>query len=180
MERYGLYMPWFLAGGILITVGGSLLHTIHIGSSVAVTYGYSVITALGCGFFVQAPFSVAQARVTEDLVPLVTAFISCGQISGIVLSLAIATSVFVNEATRKLAVILPGESKSAIQATIAGARSDVLGRLDAVDRQKVLEAIVATIDNVYIMVIAGGSLAVVLSLFLKRERLFIQASPAGG
>ena len=121
MERYGLYMPWFLAGGLLVVIGGSLLHEIHLDTSTAKVYGYSVITAIGTGFIVQAPFSVAQARVEPELVPEATAFISCGQISGITLSLAIATSIFVNQATNKITSIITGAPRHVVQAMIVGA-----------------------------------------------------------
>ena len=174
MERYGIYMPWFLVGGMLITIGGALLQDIGLDSGVAKVYGYSVIAALGTGFFVQAPFSVAQAKVDAALVPAATAFISCGQIGGIALSLAIATSIFVNEATHKIGRILPEAPHSIIQATIAGARTNLFESQTKADQHRILAAIVSTIDNVYIMVIVGGALAMILSVFMKRERLFVQ------
>jgi len=175
MERYGFYMPWFLLGGILITVGGALLQTVQLETTVATVYGYSVITALGSGFFVQAPFSIAQAKVHPSLVPAATAFISCGQISGITLSLAIATSIFVNEASNKIRPILPAAPTSLIQATIAGAGATFFKSQNDGDQRRILEAIVSSIDHVYVMVIVGGALAVTLSAFMKRERLFAQA-----
>lgn len=179
MERYGLYMLWFLAGGLLVTAGGALLQEIDLDTSVAKIYGYSVVAAIGSGFFVQAPFSVAQAKVDASLVPAVTAFISCGQISGITLSLAIASSVFVNEASHKIAQILPTAPSSDIQATIAGAGAAFFKSQNDGDQQKILEAIVSTMAHVYIMVIVGGVLAVILSVFMKRERLFIEPAVMG-
>ena len=179
MERYGFYMPWFTVGGVLITVGGALLYTIDLGSNAGKIYGYSVITALGTGFFVQAPFSVAQAKVEPQFVPAVTAFISCGQISGITLSLAIATSIFINEASNQIGPILPHASRSTIQAAILGSGASLFKSQSAIDQHRILEAIVSTIDHVYIIVIVGGGLAVVLSLFMKRERLFLTAGGMG-
>ena len=179
MERYGFYMPWFFVGGALVTVGGALLYTVRLGSSVGTIYGYSVIAAMGAGFFVQAPFSVAQAKVDAQSVPTATAFVSCGQISGITLSLAIATSAFVNEASRKIELIIPDAPRSLIQATIAGARTAFFQDQNATHQSQILEAIVSTIDHIYIMVLIGGALAVTLSVFMKKERLFIQASALG-
>ena len=174
MERYGFYMPWFTAGGLLATIGGALLYTVHLTTESGRVYGYSVITGLGTGFFVQTPFSVAQAKVDIDIVPQATAFISCGQITGITLSLAISTSVFINQASDKISAILPDESLSVIRGFIAGAESAVFQDQAASQQHRILEAIVSTIDNVFIMVIVGGALAVVLSLFMKRERLFLK------
>ena len=179
MERYGLYMPWFAVGGVLITIGGALLYTIDLGSSAAKVYGYSVITAIGTGFFVQAPFSVAQAKVAPHLVPSATAFISCGQITGITLSLSIATCILVNQATAKIAVILPDAPHTAIQALIGGAGTSLFQSQDANNQRRILEALVSTIDHVYIMVIVGGALAFILSILMKRERLFLKAGAMG-
>lgn len=180
MERYGLYMPWFTIGGVLVTIGGSLLYTIDINTSAGRVYGYSVITALGTGSFVQAPFSVAQAKVEAHQVPAVTAFISCGQITGITLSLSIATTVFVNEASNKIAVVLPNAPRSLVRATIAGADVPLFRDQSAVDQARILEAIVSTIDHAWVMVIVGGVLATLLSIPMKRERLFLKAgAPIG-
>ena len=174
MERYGFYMPWFTVGGLLATIGGALLYTIHLTSGNAKVYGFSVITGLGTGFFVQTPFSVAQAKVDVDVVPQATAFISCGQITGITLSLAIANSIFINGASDKISIILPQEPRSVVRGFIAGADSTIFQNQQPSQQQKILEAIVSTIDNVFVMVIVGGALAVVLSLFMRRERLFLK------
>ena len=178
MERHGLYMPWFTVGGTLVAIGGGLLYTINLDSSVGRIYGYSVITALGTGFFVQAPFSVAHAKVKADQVPAVTAFMSCGQIGGITLSLAIATSTFVNQASNKIALILPDAPASAIHGTVAGVGASFFQAQTAADQHEILLAIVSSIDHIYIMVMVGGAVAVLLSLFMKRERLFLKAAVA--
>ena len=179
MERYGFYMPWFTIGGVLNTVGGALLYTTDLGSNAGKIYGYSVITALGTRFFVQGPFSLAQAKVEPQFVPAVTAFISCGQISGITLSLAIATSIFIDEASNQIGPILPDAPRSVIQAAVLGSEVSLFQRQSAIDQHRILEATVSTIDHVYIIVIVGGSLAVVLSMFMKRERLFLAAGGMG-
>lgn len=57
LERYSLYMPWFTVGRVLIASVGGLLYTISPIPSAAKVYGYSVITAIGTGFFGKAPFS---------------------------------------------------------------------------------------------------------------------------
>lgn len=172
MAKYGIYMPWFLVGGILVTIGGALFYTVKLDSSTGTIYGYSVITAFGAGLFTQAPFSIAQAKVEPDRVPRVTAFINCAQMSGIVLSLAISSSVFINESTSRIGRILPYVPRATVQNAIAGASASFFESMSPTDRARVLEAIVRTIDHIYIMVVVGGALAVVLSLFMKRERVF--------
>ena len=156
MEVYGFYMPCFFAGGILITIGGALLYTIKIGSSVGRIYGYSVIATIETRFFVQTPFSVVQAKVDAQSVLIATAFVNCSQISGITLSLAIAISVFVSEASRKIEMIIPDALKWLIQATIAGAETAFFQDQSATDQHQILEAIVFIVDHIYIMVLVDG------------------------
>lgn len=61
MSAFGLYMPWYVVGGALVLVGGALFYTVGVDTSAAHIYGYSVITGLGTGMYLQASFSVAQA-----------------------------------------------------------------------------------------------------------------------
>ncbi|CAG8982088.1 hypothetical protein HYALB_00014015, partial [Hymenoscyphus albidus] len=167
-----IYMPLFLVGGLLATAGAALLHSLNLESGTPSVYGYTSVIAFGTGLFVQAPFAIAQASVEVESVPLVTAFISCAQISSITFSLAIGNSIFVNQAFKKVGAVLPGVRVEDVQLAIAGVNGRFLDGLDAVDQRRVLEAIVSSIDDVYIVAIFGAAAAVVLSVFMKREKVF--------
>jgi MFS family permease len=178
MSAYGLYMPWYTVGGILTVVGGALMFTVDTESSISRVYGYCVILGLGTGMFAQASFSVAQAVVAPELIPLAVGFITCAQVSGITIALAIANSVFLNQAQAGIQKILPGVPVAEIQAAIAGAGSQFVASLSEGVKLEVLKAIVSAMSKTYILVITAGSLVVVLSAFLKRERLFMAAGGA--
>ena len=169
--KLNLYMPWFLVAGILITTGGSLLTTISLETPLARIYGYSVITGLGAGIVVQAPYTVAQAKYGSADVALVTAFISCGQMAGVALSISIGSSILLNRATDDIAAILPGVPRSTVQASIAGIGASFLKNATGQQRSQVLIIVANTLGHVFYMVVAGGVLAIILSLFMKRERL---------
>jgi hypothetical protein len=62
---------------------------------------------------------------------------------------------------------------------LAGTQSAVFQRGSAEVRAKALEAIVQTMDKIYFMVVAAGALTLVLSFFLKREKLFMAPVAAG-
>lgn len=179
LGKTGIYMPWYTGGGILVVIGGALFYTVDINTSASRIYGYSVLSAIGAGVYSQASFSVAQAKVDPSLIPLAVAFIGCAQIGGITLALAIANTIFLNQSTNKIAAILPNVPIATVQGAISGAGGSFFQTLSEVDRTKVLEAIVASIDNTYIMVIAGGALSVILSLFMKRERLVLEHGGGG-
>ncbi|KAB5513214.1 major facilitator superfamily domain-containing protein [Coniochaeta sp. 2T2.1] len=178
--RFGLYMAWFLAGGVLATVGGVLMYMVTATSSDAWVCASSSLLGAGVGMFSQAGFSVAQASNDEALGSKVAAFIALGQTGGITLSLAIANSVFINEATRRLGKVLGGSvNKEQIDAAIAGIGSDFFEKMGPETMVLVLDAVVEAMRKVYILVIVAGALVVALSFWMRRERLFISATAVG-
>ncbi|KAL8846845.1 MAG: hypothetical protein Q9221_008103 [Calogaya cf. arnoldii] len=169
--KLNLYMPWFVVSGILTTIGGGLLSTLSLNTEFARMYGYSVTIGVGAGLVAQAPYTIAQAKHGLDAVPLVTAFISCGQMTGVALSISIGSSILLNQATDKMAMILPDVPRSAVQASIAGAGSSSLSSISSEQLDGILTAVAETLGDVFYMVIAGGALALLLAVFMKRERI---------
>jgi MFS family permease len=178
LSAYGYYMPWYTVGGILTVIGGALMYTVDTDSSISRVYGYSVIIGLGTGMFAQASFSVAQAVVEPHMIPMAVGFITCAQVSGVTIALAIANSVFLNKSQTGIEKILPGVPVAEIQAAIAGAGSQFVDSLSESVKLEVLKAIVSAMSKTYILVITAGSLVTVLSAFMKRERLFMAAGGA--
>lgn len=180
MSATGYYMPWYLGSGIFTVVGSALMYTVDQYSSVARIYGYSVLLAIGAGGFVQASFSVAQAKVEPQMIPIAIGFITAAQLGGVSIALAIANSVFLNESNNAIAALLPNVPTSQIQAAISGAGSDFLKSLTADMREKVLHAIVHAMSKVYIMDLVAGILAILLALLMKPgEKLFMKGAAAG-
>ena len=177
LSAYGYYMPWYTMGGLLVLTGGALMYTVDQNTSISRVYGYSVILGFGNGLFAQASFSVAQAIVEPHLIASAVGFITCAQISGVTIALAIANSVFLNKSQTSIQAILPNVPIKEIQAAIAGAGSDFVKSLSATVREEVLTAIVSAMSKTYILVITAGTLAALLSLAMKRERLFM--APGG-
>lgn len=178
--RFGFYMAWFLAGGLLATAGGALMYLVTASSSDALVYGSSALLGAGVGMFSQAGFSVAQASVDEALGAKVAAFIALGQTGGITVALAIANSVFINEATKRLNQVFERAlSKEEVDAAIAGVGTAFFEKLSPEMRALVLDAIVEAMRKVYLLVTAAGVLVVILSLGMKRERLFLSSAVPG-
>jgi MFS family permease len=176
MARFGYYMPWYLVGGLFAVAGSALMYTVDQGTSESSTYGYTALIGIGVGMFLQASFSVAQAVVEPENVPSAVGFITLAQFLGITMALAIANSIFLNESAKRIAQVLPNMAQSDIKAAIEGAASGFVNSLDPETKSQVLGAIVSAIDKTYILVIAAGSLVSVLSLFMKREKLFAAPS----
>ncbi|KAL9636204.1 MAG: hypothetical protein Q9164_002966 [Protoblastenia rupestris] len=172
MAKLGYYMPWYLVGGLLVVVGSALMYTVDQDTSTSRVYGYTALLGAGVGMFLQASFSVAQALVDPENIPPAIGFITLAQFVGITLSLAIANAVLLNASQDEIQQILPDVPPADIQASILGARSGLVQSLSPDLRARVLDAIVSAIGRTYILVIAGGSLVAVLSLAMRREKLF--------
>jgi len=179
LSKYGLYMPWYTVGGALVVIGGALMWTVSPTTSTSAIYGYSILIGFGDGLFGQASFAVAQAIVEPEYVASAIGFITCAQVSGCTIALAIANSVFLNGSQKKISAILPGVPKEQIQAAISGAASTLVEGLSDSVRSKVFQAIVDSMSKVYALVFVAGALVIVLSFFMKRERLFLAAGHAG-
>lgn len=188
MGKTGRYTPFFLCGSLLVVMGGALMYTVTVETSNALLYTYSGLIALGSGLYGQASFPVVQAKVNEcvcsgssfededeatDIIPRAVAFIGAAQMWGITISLTIASNVFLNSLKTALDDIIPGSSKLLLN---GGIRTAKLLKLLTPDlKARVLEAIVSSLGKGYILVMAAGAFSVVLSLFMRWEKLFLQA-----
>ncbi|KAL4971008.1 major facilitator superfamily domain-containing protein [Aspergillus stella-maris] len=171
MSKFGFYMPWYAFGGALVLIGGALFYTVDIDTSVARIYGYSILTGLGSGVYLQAAFSIAQASNPRERIADAPSFITCSQVVGSTIALAIANSVFLNKAQREVSRILPEISLRQVQTVISGT-GDILARLSDSTRREVEVGIVESMGDTYILVITAGALTLVLSFLMKHERLF--------
>ncbi|TAQ86103.1 hypothetical protein B7494_g5573 [Chlorociboria aeruginascens] len=178
LSAFGYYMPWYTAGGIFVVIGGALMFTVDTHTSIARVYGYSVLIGFGDGLFAQASFSVAQAIVPPDMAASAIGFITCAQVGGVTIALAIANSIFLNDSQKSISALLPNVPQAEIQQAIAGAGSDFVKNLSDEVREQVLNAIVTAMSKAYILVMVAGALAIVLSVLMKREKLFMAAGGA--
>ena len=154
------------------------MYTIDVTTTTGAVYGYTILVGFGVGLFVQASFSVAQAVVAPEQIASAVGFITCAQVSGITIALAIANSVFLNGAQKSIEAILPGTPIKDIQAAIGGVGSTFVDGLSKQVKGEVIGAIVDSMSKTYILIITAGALVLVLSAGLKRERLFIAAAAA--
>ncbi|PWY80060.1 efflux pump antibiotic resistance protein [Aspergillus eucalypticola CBS 122712] len=180
MAQLGYYMPWYLVGACLALAGSALFYTVGPDTSSARLYGYSVLTAFGVGCYSQAGFPVAQVKVSPAKLTQAVAFIGVGQVGGIALALTISNTIFLNKATSRISTILPQQSRSTIQQAISGVRAELFSSLSVAQRQRVVAAIVSSVDDVFVLMIAAAALSVVLALVMKRERLFVIPSQGDG
>lgn len=176
MEKLKYYVPWFLVGGVLIIISNAMLFHISLTISTAYIYAALVLGGLGTGLFVNVPFAIAQWIVSPEEIAEAVGFITCAQVAGVTISLAIGNAVFLNLAENSIRILLPDAAKADVQAAISGLGGEFLGTLDVEIQEKVLEAIVDAIQKVFILGIAAGALAVALSLVMSREPIVLEGS----
>ena len=169
LEKLKYYLPWFTVGGLLLIVSNSMLFHISLTTNAAYIYAALVLGGLGTGLFINAPFTIAQWLVPPEEIALAVGFITCAQVAGVTISLAVANGVFLNLAENSITRILPGVAKADVQAAVTGVGGGFLKTLSAENQLLVLEAIVKAIQKVFILGVTAGVLAVTLSLFMSRE-----------
>ena len=171
----GKFLPWFYAGGALVLIGSALMYTVDVSTAASKIYGYSILVGTGCGAYLQMPFAVAQIQVHAKLIPVAVGFVAFAQLAAPAVTLSIANSVFLNEATSGIARILPEASKETIQRVISGGRRDYFDSLNAPTRDEVFQAIVTSMSKIYLIVIVSGALTLLLTTTLTLHNLFRRA-----
>ncbi|KAI0974394.1 putative efflux pump antibiotic resistance protein [Xylaria arbuscula] len=169
--KYSIYKAWFLAASVLMLIAGGLMSTIDYTTSRAAITGYTVLQGVGCGPIVQLPFTVGQAKVHRSKAASVTAFLTCAQMAGLVLSLGIATAVFLNRATDEIGAILTNYPRSVIQAAISGVGSSAFDNLDLDTRREISSIVARNLGKVFYLNLAGSALGFVSAVLMKWERL---------
>lgn len=182
MSKFGYYMPLYVLSGVTSIIGGALMNTVKASTSTTSVYGYSILCAIGAGSALQAAYSVATAKVEPMHVPAVIGFINMAQLGGTTIALTIAGQIFQSFSFKNVKSALQGLdfSDEEVHAAIAGVQSNLLANVPPEVRVHVLEGIVKAVDKVYLLVVAGGALTLVCSVFLKREKLFLAGSSGGG
>ena len=172
MTATGRAMPWFFGGSVLALIGSALLYTVNVSTSDAKVYGFSILIGTGAGCFLQLPFSVVQGMVSPQEIPKVMGYITLAQIGAPSVMLSVVNAVFLNEASIKIAHSIPRLSRGTILDILSGVGSQVFSSLARAEQTVVLEYIVSGLNKGYVVCVTSSALALVLSLFLSKGRLW--------
>ncbi|KAM5490307.1 hypothetical protein MaudMau93_002505 [Microsporum audouinii] len=180
MPLVGYYAPYYTISGVLIVVGSTLMSTVEVDTPDSNIYGYSIIIGIGTGLCVQASYGIAAAKVKEYEVQHAINYINLAQIGAETISLTVAGTIFQQLAFKNLSLYLAGRGYTAAEliAAIAGTQSAILQNGSKEVKALAIKAIVEAMKKVYISMIAAGSLQVICSFFLPREKLFMKPASA--
>lgn len=98
-----------------------------------------------------------------------------GQLLEATIPLAIAKPVFMDRSASSIAKVLPTAPRPQILDAISRAGSTFIHDLDSTIQAEVLHTIVSSMRKVYILLLTAGSLVLMVSLFMKRGKLFLKA-----
>jgi MFS family permease len=172
----GRYMPLYVIGGIFMTIGGALMHTVDAGTSTSAIYGYEVLVAIGAGIPLQVAYSVAVVKVKPEEIQGAIGVMNVAQIGSTAIALSLANIIFQNVGFIKLRDTLAGRGFSAedLRGALAGAKSTILAGDDPNVQKLAIDAIVDTMGVIWILVIVAGAVSIVSGIFMKREKLSLQ------
>ncbi|KAL8910614.1 MAG: hypothetical protein Q9171_004108 [Xanthocarpia ochracea] len=166
MSKLGYYMPWFLGGSILAVIGGALMYTVKINTSISVIYGYTVLLGLGGGCFLMSAFGCVSAVVDASDVFNAIGVLSLVQCIGITFFPAISGCIFQNLGANYITSYLPADFDGSRTAILAGASSPEFQSFSEDLQAQVAQAIVSAMSKLYTMTIVAGGLTAILSPFL--------------
>lgn len=178
LSATGLYTPFYLVGGILVLVGYCLLHTISPTTGDGAIYGFLILIGSGTGMFVQEGFAVAQAISPKVETEAAISFVMQGQLLGVIISLAIAGSIFITNAIQGLSAIFPNVPISDIKDAIAGTNAEYLRSLPIDLQNEALAVLVASMDRVFILGISAGAVSIICGVLLTQKRLDMKGAVA--
>lgn len=172
LSSLGYYMPWFLLSGVFIVTGSACLLVVNQHTPTANIYGYSILYGIGVGATIQMPFSIAGAKVKPEEAGLAIGYCAFFQFLGPAVALSTANAVFLNDALNELAGLFPNMDRNTILGALFGLGPSLLEGNSQAFHATIIDIITTSMHNVYAIPLSSGALLVVLSLFMKRERLF--------
>jgi len=107
ISAFGHFVPMFIVGSAVGTVGAGLLYTLGVGSSSGMWIGYQVVAGLGLGLIFQIPIITAQAVTAPEDLSSATAMILFAQSFGGAVFISAGEAAFANTIINVLPSYVP-------------------------------------------------------------------------
>ncbi|RAQ98940.1 sterol glucosyltransferase [Stemphylium lycopersici] len=166
VSRTGYYLPWGLAGAIVITIGNGLVSTFTASTSTAKWIGYQIVLGAGRGIAMQIAIIATQNAVLPAQYPIALACLIFFQNLGTSIAIVIANTIFSQTLTSVIPRYAPSVSPQA--ALDAGSGADAVRSLiPAVSKNElagVLRAYSESLRDVFYFLVGVAALAAFVSL----------------
>ncbi|KAF7557831.1 hypothetical protein G7Z17_g376 [Cylindrodendrum hubeiense] len=174
LRRYNVF---YIAGGILSTIGGALLFTIDENTKVSHIYGFEALMGAGLGLMFQTAYTAAATLVTPKDRPNSIGFINVAQIGTVAIALAIGGCLFQNLGFNSLKDGYKGYGypDEYVRSGLAGALSPIFASADPEIVRIAVHAVSSTIQRIFGTVIAAGAVTIVCSLLMPWGQIDLAA-----
>ncbi|WPG99119.1 Hypothetical protein R9X50_00193000 [Acrodontium crateriforme] len=144
--KFGYYLPWAVASGVLTAVGYGALSTLNPTSSTGKWIGFQIIAGIGRGFGLQMPLVAVQNTIAPAQIPTAMALIMFSQTFFGALFLSFSDTIFTNSLRSLLHQDAPNvDAQAVIKAGAYGFRQIVKPEL----LSGVLNAYSGSIDRIF-------------------------------
>lgn len=158
IEALGYYGPFLVFSSIFSAIGVGLLTTFSVTSSSAIWIGYQVIYGAGVGAGLQAGFTIVQAALPVQDIPIAIAMMTFAQTLGGALFISVAQNVFTNLLIQNLKTAAPEISASIVVSTGATALRKIV---DKASLPGVLIAYNDALTRTYVVSVATAAASIV-------------------
>ncbi|KAK3936554.1 putative MFS drug efflux [Diplogelasinospora grovesii] len=171
--KTGYYVPWYIFAGALCIPGSALLYTVNQYTPLANVYGYEILLGLGSGAATQLTFAIASIKVAPEDIGRSTGWEAFAQLGGPTISLGMAQAIFLNKARAAIASLLPDLNAAEISTIISDPNNPLLRNQPQDVQNQVVDAVVRSMSNAYIVCLVGGCLVLLLIFRFKvNDRLW--------
>ncbi|KAL5533396.1 hypothetical protein ACEPAF_5172 [Sanghuangporus sanghuang] len=164
ITKIGYYVPFLWVGSAVFTVGAGLLFTLQVATSTGKWIGYQILSGLGAGAGLQVPYLAVQAVLNSKDMPIGNAIIMFSNALGGSIAISVAQNIFRNT----LLSSIPKHSTGIDADAVASSGATQIRQIVPPDQLNgVLIAYTYALDRAFILPIAVGGSAFVVSLFVE-------------
>ncbi|KAK8024235.1 hypothetical protein PG993_012301 [Apiospora rasikravindrae] len=175
LPRVRYYMPFYLAGAILMLVGTGCQQTITTQSSEGYVMGLEALVGAGIGMLWQVGVPVSSVVLPPHQRLDAVAVFNMAQLGGVALSLSIAGSIYQNVGFDLVRDAIGGLSSdysdADIRLLLGGARSSILSAAHPEVVPRAIEAVTITILRCFYLTVAAGAICFIAACCMKLEAL---------
>ncbi|TGO23232.1 hypothetical protein BPAE_0139g00090 [Botrytis paeoniae] len=181
---------------VFMIVGGIFMSRVTINTSNRTIYLYSILIEIGVGMISQIAYDIGMSKVssmgaqdttaTEELggdEQKLIAYINVAQVGCAGIALSIAGCIYQNLGVKKLQEVFgDGVPVEIIREALGGLKGEGLGDMGTIDEDSMksaLDALVATVGNVYWLVVVVGVVCAICGLGMKWERVILEPELEG-
>ncbi|TGO14955.1 hypothetical protein BTUL_0046g00460 [Botrytis tulipae] len=196
LPRIGYYKAIYILASVFMIVGGIFMSRVTIDTSNRTIYLYSILIGIGVGMIFQIAYDIGMSKVSSvgaqdttateesggDEQKLI-AYINVAQVGCAGIALSIAGCIYQNLGVKKLQEAFgEGVPVEIIREALGGLKGEGLGDMRPIDgdvMKSALDAVVATVGNVYWLVVVAGVVCAICGLGMKWERVVLEPELEG-